>query len=120
MDKRRIKTIEIRLKSHAEKPKKQVAARVIPSHKGKLLCIVALAVACSACTSGSGLSWYGNDYFKLEGTPEGIAAFDEYQNGLITNGKMTDPKSSPAWTIKGKRLDYKMMLLNSKKAKGGN
>lgn len=94
-----------------------MSIRTLYSAKAKgLLFVVALAPL-TACTSGSGLSWYGSDYFKLEGTPEGIAAFDEYQNGLITNGKMSDPTTSPHWTVKGKRIDYRILLEQKRKTK---
>lgn len=88
MDKRRIKTIEIRLKSHAEKPKKQVAARVIPSHKGKLLCIVALAVACSACSGSFGqVTANGHGRLLVEGDKEVVAEIWKGMNGLVVTGK---------------------------------
>lgn len=100
-----------------KKKGKQVSVRALYSAKAKGLLFVVALVQLSACTSGSGISWHGSDYFKLEGTPEGIAAFDEYQNGLVTNGKMQDPTTSPHWTVKKTRIDYKILLEQKRKAR---
>jgi hypothetical protein len=94
-----------------EKPKKK--PRVSPTHKGKVLSIIALTgmtIGTTACSSGSVLSWQGGDYFSMSGTPEGIAAYDEYMNGTITNSKLEGEEmvTSPYWTVKREKTKADM------------
>ena len=97
--------------------KKKKTVRVMPAHKGKILTVIACAASLSACSAGTGLSWYGGDFFEVRGTPEGIEAWDTYQSGMITNSRIDNVEKSPHWTVKSQREEYRKMLLQSKKAR---
>ena len=104
----------IRKQQNKQGKGKQKSIKALYSTKAKGLLYVVALIPLSACTAGTGLSWYGDDYFKLEGTPAGIAAFDEYQNGILTNGRISPDLESPAWQVKKKRIDYRILLEQSR------
>ena len=84
MEKRKVVKMTLRLapaeraKRSVEKTGKERKNRILPMHKGKLLCLTALACLQTAC-AGTALS---GDEFRLSGTPEGIQAFSDWQVGV--------------------------------------
>jgi hypothetical protein len=52
-----------------------------------------IVVSCSGC-------WPYQDGVMIVGTPEGIRAYADGQNGLITNGKASDDIKSAHWAAR--------------------
>jgi hypothetical protein len=70
-----------------------------PSLHSKLIAIKLLLIAGSA--SGCGIATHGGEAISITGSPEGIRAYHEGLNGLITNGKASaDAPDTPYYQLR--------------------
>lgn len=86
--------VEFASKKRAMRSKEKTqktGVKVLPAHKGKLLALVAVSAAVSAC-SGS----YAGDYdLVLLGNEKGLERLTDYSAALVNEGKASpDTKSS--------------------------
>lgn len=95
--------------------------------KGRRLSTKARVLTCGAfaplvACSGTGFYAAGGGYdLEIRASEAGLNAWDTYQNGLITNATLDKEEmhTSPHWTVKAKKEEYKALLQQSKKAKQG-
>lgn len=64
--------------------------------KTKMVIGAVLLASQSACSYG-GLTGYGSDFVRYEGTPKGIEALTLHHSALITNSKASNDADSSYW-----------------------
>jgi hypothetical protein len=70
-----------------------------PSLHSKLIAIKLLLIA--GTSTGCGIATHGGEAISITGSPEGIRAYHEGLNGLITNGKASaDAPDTPYYQLR--------------------
>jgi hypothetical protein len=78
-------------------------------------CSVACLTACGGVTS-SITSLPKSGYFKMEGTPRGIQAYSDHQNGLIAGSKASKEVPSTYWQHRREQEETQRQSIWSKVA----
>lgn len=69
------------------------------SIQSRLLAVKLIAIAATA--SGCGVASYGGDGITITGSPEGIRAYHDGLNGILTNGKASpDAVDTPYYQLR--------------------
>jgi hypothetical protein len=64
----------------------------------KVILASGVLVSMSGCFGGGGIQPSDRGYISLQGDAEGVRAFMDGQNALITNGKASPDKETDAWS----------------------
>lgn len=96
----------------------KTSSRVVPSHKGKLLALVAISAAMSACSGH-----YAGDYdLVLLGNDKGLERLTDYSAALVNEGKASPDTKSSHYQLREQQTGMealKAKLAEMKQAKGG-
>lgn len=91
-----------------------MTSKIQPSSYLIAIKLISFAASLQAC----GMATHAGDGIVISGSPEGIRAFYDGQNALITNGKASaDTQDTPAYQLRREQVRASVLRYQSKGGK---